>query len=145
MPQSSHTSDRVTPGSVARAAFIALPVPILQAVIDRKISRDAGWLYACLIYHYDRKRGDSIVTTTRDELARDMGISKTSNVDLHLKRLEEAGFILIFHERINRMKVRNKYKLLYLHDAPRSPASGTTERPAETRKTPTAATTEGTP
>jgi hypothetical protein len=112
-----------------------VPESTYQAVADKKISRDAGWLYSVLLRHRNRKRGTDTVWPTREVLAFEMGIAKASNVDKYLKQLETAGFVLITHQRLGRMKTRNVYTLLHIPSSARSPNFGTTERPAETQET----------
>lgn len=136
MPESSQTDTCVVPGAAARAAFIALPVAVLEAVIARKISRDAAWLYACLLYHLNRKRGGNRVWPSREELAIEMGITKPSNVDKYVRQLVDAGFVMVSQQRTSGgLKTRNIYTLLCLRDEVRSPKTGTSGRPAKTQIT----------
>jgi biotin operon repressor len=117
-------------------AYTMLPDVVYQAVKEKVISRDAGWLYAVMLRHRNRKRGDNIIWPSREVLAGEMGISKASNVDKYVKQLETAGFIVTTHQQIGRMKTRNMYTLMHIPSSSRSPNIGTTERPAETQGTP---------
>jgi hypothetical protein len=99
---------------------------VIQAVTARKISRDAGWLYACLLSHLNRKRGGNVVWPSRAILASEMGISKPANVDKYLAELETQGLVAVERSQSGQMRTRNIYTLRCLPDLRRNPNVGTT-------------------
>lgn len=131
MPDSNRGDDQ-SPDDGCAAPFVALPVAVLQAVIDRKISRDAGWLYACLLSHLNRKSGQRTVWPSRETLAKEMGISKAANVDKYVEQLESQGLIAVERQQPGKLRTRNTYVLLCIAGQPRYPRIGTTDRPAKT-------------
>ena len=108
----------MTPGSHTPPGsgdpYVAVPMGLFDLVADRKISKNAAWLYALLLGHVNRKRGDAYVWPSRRKLADRMGMSETRAVDRYLDELIDAGLVHRDHRRKGNVNESNRYELLLL-------------------------------
>jgi hypothetical protein len=74
--------------------FVLVPADLVAMVAERKISKEAGWLYIVLLGHHNRTRKDNDVWPSRQVLAEGMGLSKPQSVDKYLAELRDAGLIV---------------------------------------------------
>lgn len=84
-----------TASSVDR--FVLVPADLVALVSDKKIGKEAAWLYVVLLSHHNRTRGDNDVWPSRKLLSEEMGFSEKSGpkaVDKYLAELRNAGLII---------------------------------------------------
>lgn len=115
-----------------QAPFVAVPVELLDLVLNGDLTRHAAWLYVILLRHYNRKRADNDVWPSRTALAAALGLSKPESVDGYLAELRKIGLITVTERRrAGKMRASNRYTLHLLADL-RTPEQRASQPPGET-------------
>lgn len=91
--------------------FVQLPIELFDLVAEGKLSKNAAWLYALLLGHVNRKRGNTKVWPSRKHLARRMRMTQTRAVDRYIDELVDAGLMDRDRRRNGEVNDTNLYTL----------------------------------
>ncbi|MFD6565432.1 hypothetical protein [Micromonospora profundi] len=105
--------------------FTMIPDELFDLVADGKISKNAAWLYAALLRHHNRKRGDNDVWPARSSLARALGLKKPDSVDGYMDELKALGLVTATERRKGGMKLSSRYTLHLIAGHDDAPAADT--------------------
>ena len=140
----------VPTGPERAASFVAVPKELFAMVAERLLSPSGLCLYAAMIKMLPRDGGIEI-TASRSELAKAMGLQKTSSVDRYVAELESKALMSVERRKVETggkmINDRSVYRLRLLwrgsekgttplsSDQGGGPEKGTTPPPAETQET----------